>query len=81
MAMPEEDEVPDYSARKRSVTVQGRKTSIAITDALWSELKQLAARDGVSVNYLISRIRDRDSGELARAVRMYIVNQRVPVPK
>lgn len=78
MTLRETDEIQDYGTRKRSVTVQGRKTSIALTDALWSELKEIAARDGVSVNFLISRIRDRDPGNLARAIRLHIVNQRNP---
>lgn len=78
MTLRDDDEIQDYGPRKRSVTVQGRKTSIAMTDSLWSELKSIAARDGVSVNFLISRIRDNDPGNLARAIRLHIVNQRNP---
>ena len=76
MTVQDQDDIPDYGTRKRSVTVQGRKTSIALTDSLWQELKDIAARDGVSVNHLISCIRGRDKGSLARAIRLHIVNQR-----
>lgn len=81
MSMQDHEEIPDYGVRKRSVTVQGRKTSIALTDALWNELKALAQRDKVSVNFLISRIRDKDPGNLARAIRIHIVNQRTARPQ
>jgi predicted DNA-binding ribbon-helix-helix protein len=72
-----DDEVPQLGPRKRTIRVQGRSTSIALTDALWGELQSYAEGQGVSLNQLVTQIRDGDPGNLNRAVRLYIVNERM----
>jgi predicted DNA-binding ribbon-helix-helix protein len=70
------DEIRETGPRKRSLCVNGKKTSIAITDELWEELKEIAVRDGLSAAQLVGVIRDADPGNLGRAVRLYIINRR-----
>jgi predicted DNA-binding ribbon-helix-helix protein len=71
-----QDEIRETGPRKRSLCVNGKRTSIALTDDLWEELKEMAGRDGLSAARLIGEIRDRDAGNLGRAVRLYIINRR-----
>jgi predicted DNA-binding ribbon-helix-helix protein len=75
--MAPDDEVPQRGPRKRTISVQGRSTSIALTDALWQEFQDCAEQHGLSLNQLVTRIRADNPGNLNRAVRLYIVNQRM----
>lgn len=77
MSSPLDDEVPQRGPRKRSLTVQGRATSISITDDLWDEFRVCADRNGLSLNQLVSQIKGTSSGNLNRAIRLYVINQRM----
>jgi predicted DNA-binding ribbon-helix-helix protein len=70
-------EIPRKGARKRSLSVRGRATSIAISDSLWFELREMARADGLSANQLVTRIRSSSEGNLGRAIRLYIINRRL----
>lgn len=58
---------------KRSFTLAGHRTSVALEEAFWSALEQLAASDGVTLSALVQRI-DAGRGEpdlpLASALRV-----------
>ena len=59
---------------KRSVTLNGHRTSVSLEDEFWGTLKELADARRVSVNRLIGEIdRDRDAGNLSSALRRYIL--------
>ena len=59
---------------KRSVTLNGHRTSVSLEDEFWGALKELAGARGVSVNRLIAEIdRDRGAGNLSSALRRYIL--------
>jgi predicted DNA-binding ribbon-helix-helix protein len=75
--MYSDDEVRQKGARKRSLSVLGKPTSIAISDAMWAELRAVASRDRISANQLVSRIRSGSHGNLGLAIRLYIVNRRM----
>ncbi|QXT38437.1 ribbon-helix-helix domain-containing protein [Gymnodinialimonas ceratoperidinii] len=69
--------LPAASARprKRSLTLQGHRTSVSLEDAFWEELQSLAEARGVSVNALVAEIdaaRGVSAG-LASAIRVYIL--------
>ncbi len=42
--------------RKRSVTIDGHRTSVSLEDAFWIELAALAHARGLSLNSLIAEI-------------------------
>ena len=60
---------------KRSVVIGQQKTSIGLEDAFWFSLKDVAAKEGIPVSQLISRINaDRQHANLSSAVRLYLLN-------
>ena len=66
----------DARPRKRSLTLQGHRTSVSLEDAFWAELQALAEARGVSVNALVAEIdaaRGVSAG-LASAIRVYLLN-------
>jgi predicted DNA-binding ribbon-helix-helix protein len=62
---------PLSGLRKRSVSLSGHATSLALEPEFWAVLDQMAAARGVSVGRLIAGL-DRDRGErpLASACRV-----------
>ena len=71
-----DDEIPQQGPRKRSLTVDGRATSISITDALWDEFRDCAEQRGLSLNQLVSHVKRDRPGNLNRAIRLFIINER-----
>ena len=71
------DEVRQRGPRKRSLSVQGKPTSIALTDEMWQEFRDYAVRHNLSINQLASRIKARTPGNLNKAIRLYIINERL----
>ncbi|HUG45013.1 MAG TPA: ribbon-helix-helix domain-containing protein [Sphingomicrobium sp.] len=73
------DEAPPFAPpRKRSVTIAGHETSIALEPIFWSALEQAAAGERLPLNALIARI---DAGRLehspapnlASAIRQWLL--------
>ena len=59
---------------KRSVTLDGHRTSVSLEDEFWRALQRVAAARGVSVNRLIAEIdRDRQGGNLSSAIRRHVL--------
>lgn len=71
-----DDEIPQQGPRKRSLTVDGRATSISITDALWDEFRCCAGRRDLSLNQLVSHVKRDRPGNLNKAIRLFIINER-----
>ena len=42
--------------RKRSVTIDGHRTSVSLEDAFWTELSAIAQARGLSLNALVGEI-------------------------
>jgi predicted DNA-binding ribbon-helix-helix protein len=60
------------SLRKRSVSLSGHATSLALEPEFWTALEAAAAREGVSLAALIGRIDEQRSGRpLASACRVF----------
>lgn len=61
---------------KRSISIEGHRTSIALEPEFWAALAAIAARDGVTMTELIARI-DAERADaapdrpLASAARVY----------
>jgi predicted DNA-binding ribbon-helix-helix protein len=60
--------------RKRSVEIGGHRTSISIEQPFWDALKEIADREGVSLNTLVTRIDNARDGNLSSAIRVYVLN-------
>ena len=62
---------------KRSVTISGHRTSISLEAPFWTELKEFACADRLSVNELVRRIdADRPAeGNLSSAIRVYVLTR------
>lgn len=64
-----------FAVVKRSVIIEGRKTSVSLEDAFWDGLKEIALRQGVSLSVLIARIHTgRDTANLSSAIRLYVLD-------
>lgn len=64
---------------KRSVTLAGHRTSVALEAEFWAALKDIAQDEGLSQNALIAKIDaarlddGEAAGNLSRAIRLYIL--------
>jgi predicted DNA-binding ribbon-helix-helix protein len=59
---------------KRSISMDGRKTSITLEDAFWSSLKEIAHSERATVSELVAKIdnkRERDN--LSSAIRLFVL--------
>lgn len=58
---------------KRSLSLSGHRTSLALEEAFWLELERIAARDGLSLPALVGQIDAARSGPLASSLRLYVL--------
>ena len=60
---------------KRSLTLQGHRTSVSMEAVFWQEFQRLAETEGKSVNALAADIDARRTppGSLASAIRVYVL--------
>ena len=59
---------------KRSVVVDGHKTSISLEDEFWSGLKEIAQAQGASVAQTVTEIdTTRQSKNLSSAIRLFVL--------
>ncbi len=62
--------------QKRSLTLAGHKTSLALEEEFWRALAQIARQNSTTIPRLISRIdTDRDGKNLSSAVRVFVLGQ------
>jgi predicted DNA-binding ribbon-helix-helix protein len=60
---------------KRSVRIDGRKTSVALEDAFWNALKQIAAVRRISIEKLVFKIdNEREHTNLSSAIRLFVLD-------
>lgn len=62
--------------RKHSVELSGHRTSIALEDEFWQELKNIAKRKNTSVRQILIKIDDAHQGNLSSAVRLFVLRER-----
>jgi predicted DNA-binding ribbon-helix-helix protein len=60
---------------KRSVVIAGHQTSVSLEHAFWNALKQAAARRGVTINDLVTRIDSQRQGNLSSAIRVFLLEE------
>lgn len=59
------------SLEKRSLTIQGHRTSVALEPAFWAVLDAEAARQGMATSALVAAIDEVRAIPLARALRLF----------
>ena len=61
---------------KRSVVIDGKKTSVSLEDAFWSDLKTIAHMQQVTLSEVVTKIdKGRQAGNLSSAVRLFVLDQ------
>ena len=67
---------------KRSIVVDGHKTSVSLEDDFWEGLREIARRHRVTLSDLVGSIdSQRQHGNLSSTVRLFVLShyrQRIP---
>ena len=59
---------------KRSITIDGHRTSISLEDEFWKSLKLIAKERNMAINALIAEIDSQRATNLSSALRVHILN-------
>ena len=59
--------------KKRSIIVNGHKTSVSLEDEFWNELRDLAAERRVPLTALVDEIDKVPGRNLSSAIRVYLL--------
>ena len=61
---------------KRSIIINGHKTSVSLEDAFWSDLKEIAHVQGATLSTLVAEIdKTRKQSNLSSAIRLFVLDQ------
>jgi len=60
---------------KRSVVINGHKTSVSLEGSFWSDLKEIARYQRVTVSKLLENIDKERQGNLSSAIRLFVLDQ------
>jgi predicted DNA-binding ribbon-helix-helix protein len=63
---------------KRSVVINGRKTSVSLEEPFWRDLKEIADSQGVTLSNvvtMIDRTRRQERTNLSSAIRLFVLEQ------
>lgn len=59
---------------KRSIVIDGHKTSVSLEDAFWDDLKKIARTHEATLGKLVAKIDEtRDHGNLSSAIRLFVL--------
>ena len=60
---------------KRTIILNGRKTSISLEEAFWTSLKEIAATKNLRASILVEAISGKsETSNLSSAIRLYILD-------
>lgn len=60
---------------KRSIVLDGHKTSVSLENEFWEGLREIAERNRANVSSLVQQIdHERKNGNLSSAIRVYVFN-------
>lgn len=60
---------------KRSVVLEGHKTSVSLENEFWEGLREIAEHQKSNLSSLVRQIdRDRSKGNLSSAIRVFVLN-------
>jgi predicted DNA-binding ribbon-helix-helix protein len=61
---------------KRSVVIDGHKTSVSLEDQFWSGLKEIAHAQEATLSKLVAKIDEtRQHGNLSSAIRLFVLDR------
>ena len=61
---------------KRSIVLNGHKTSVSLEEAFWSSMKEISAGRGMTLTELVSEIEtNRHEGNMSSAIRLFVLDQ------
>lgn len=61
---------------KRSVVINGHRTSVSLEDLFWNQLKEIAHIQRVTLSQVVAGIDTaREHGNLSSAIRLFVLNQ------
>ena len=59
---------------KRSISIDGHKTSVSLEEAFWSDLKEIAHSQQTTLSKLVTQIDGtRQQGNLSSAIRLFVL--------
>jgi predicted DNA-binding ribbon-helix-helix protein len=58
---------------KRSIVIDGHKTSVSLEDPFWTDLKKIARNQQTTLSELISMIDGGREGNLSSAIRLFVL--------
>ena len=63
------------SVIKRSIVINGHKTSVSLEDAFWTDLKKIAHDRQVTLSELVTKIDGaREQSNLSSAIRLFVLH-------
>lgn len=63
------------SVVKRSIVIDGHKTSVSLEDPFWTSLKQIANAQQMLLSELVAKIDGtREQGNLSSAIRLFVLH-------
>lgn len=63
------------TVKKRSVVVEGHRTSVSLEHAFWEAFREIAVKSGKTINQLVSEIDKLRPGNLSSGIRVFILSQ------
>jgi predicted DNA-binding ribbon-helix-helix protein len=67
---------------KRSILINGRKTSVSLENEFWAALHEIAVRKNTAVSAMVERIdSDRENINLSSAIRVFVLSHFRPQAK
>src|SRR5262245_45928027 len=60
------------SIAKRSIVIDGHKTSVSLEDAFWRDLKEIAHTQRATLSKVIAEIDKGRQGNLSSAIRLFV---------
>jgi predicted DNA-binding ribbon-helix-helix protein len=60
--------------KKRSLTIDGHRTSISLEDEFWEGLKHIANIRGNTLVDIVKKIDERRNSGLSSAIRIFVLN-------
>ena len=65
------------AVQKRSVVIDGHKTSVSLEEAFWGDLKDIAHSQQTTLSKLVTQIdqtrQQSEQGNLSSAIRLYVL--------
>ena len=63
------------SVVKRSIVIDGHKTSVSLEDPFWNDLKMIARTRSLTLSKLVAAINaSRDHNNLSSAIRLFVLH-------